>query len=93
MKTRTECLEQYGSDYFIEKKIKEGKLYKVGKGIYSERRDVPEIALFACQYPNAVITMKSAFFYHGLTDVIPDKCDFATTRDEAKIRDKRIKQY
>ena len=36
MKTRAECLEKYGSDYFIEKKIEEGKLFKVGKGIYSE---------------------------------------------------------
>ena len=33
MKTRAECLEKYGSDYFIEKKIEEGELFKVGKGI------------------------------------------------------------
>ena len=26
MKTRGECLEKYGSDYFIEKKIEEGEL-------------------------------------------------------------------
>ena len=31
MKTRAECLEKYGSDYFIEKKIEEGELFKVGK--------------------------------------------------------------
>ena len=45
------------------------------------------------KYPNAVVTMKSAFFFHGLTDVIPDECDLATTRDAAKIKDKRVKQY
>ena len=28
MKTRAECLEKYGSDYFIEK-TEEGELYKV----------------------------------------------------------------
>ena len=33
MKTRAECLKEYGSDYFIEKKIEEGELFKVGKGI------------------------------------------------------------
>lgn len=38
MKTRAECLEKYGSDYFIEKKIEEGELFKVGKGIYSEKK-------------------------------------------------------
>ena len=36
MKTRLECLEEYGSDYFIEKKIENGALYKLGKGIYSD---------------------------------------------------------
>ena len=34
MKTRAECLEEYGSDYFVEKKIETGVLFKVGKGIY-----------------------------------------------------------
>ena len=33
--------------------------------------------------------MKSAFFFHGLTDMIPDECDLATTRDAAKIKDKK----
>ena len=93
MKTRAECLKEYGSDYFIEKKVEEGELFKVGKGIYSETECVPEIAMFAYKYPNAVVTMKSAFFFHGLTNVIPDECDLATTRDAAKIRDERVKQY
>ena len=45
------------------------------------------------KYPKAVVTMKSAFSFYGLTDVIPDECDLATTRDAAKIKDKRVKQY
>lgn len=49
MKTRAECLEKYGSDYFIEKKIEKGE------------------------------------------DAIPDEYDLATTRDAAKIKDKRVK--
>ena len=93
MKTRAECLKQYGSDYFIEKKVKDGELFKVGKGIYSEKKYVPEMAVLVYKYPNAVVTMKSAFFFHGLTDVIPDECDLATTRNAAKIKDKRVKQY
>jgi len=93
MKSRAECLEKYGSDYFIEKKIEKGELFKIGKGIYSEKKNVPEIAMFAYKYPNAVVTMDSAFYFHGLTDVIPDKYDLATIRDAAKIRDERVKQY
>ena len=93
MKTRAECLAEYGSDYLIEKKIEKGELFKVGKGIYSEKKYVPEIAVFVYKYPNTVVTMKSAFFFYGLTDVIPEECDLATTRDAAKIKDKRVKQY
>lgn len=93
MKSRAECLEKYGSDYLVEKRIEEGKLFKVIKGVYSEKKYVPEMAIFSYKYPKAVITMKSAFFFHGLTDVIPDECDLATKRDSAKIKDKRVKQY
>ncbi|MCD8120426.1 MAG: hypothetical protein LUE29_13290 [Lachnospiraceae bacterium] len=93
MKTRAECLKSYGSDYYIEKKIEEGKLFKIGKGVYSEKKYVPEMAMFSFKYPKAVVTMKSAFYVYGLTDVIPDVCDMATARNAAKIRDKRIKQY
>ena len=37
--------------------------------------------------------MRNAFYMHGLTDQIPDEFDFATARDAAKIKDKRVKQY
>lgn len=93
MRTRAECVKEYGSDYYIGKKIEEGKLFKVGRGVYSSKRHVPDLAVFAYKYPNAVLTMNSAFFFHGLTDVIPDKYDLATKRDAAKIPDKRVKQY
>lgn len=93
MKTRAECLKKYGSDYFIEKNIEKGKLFKVSKGVYSEKENVPEIAIFMYKYPNSVLTMKSAFYFHGLTDVVPDECDLATDRDAAKIHDQRVKQY
>ena len=46
MKTRAECLEKYGSDYFIEKKIEAGELFKIGKGIYSDKKLVSEISMF-----------------------------------------------
>lgn len=93
MKSRAECLDEYGSDYKIQQKVNSGELFKVGKAIYSEDRYVPELAVLAYQYPNAVLTMHNAFYLHGLTDVIPDEYDFATDRNAAKIRDKRVKQY
>lgn len=93
MMTRKECLRDYGSDYFIQKKVDSGELFRIDKGIYSRKEHVPEIALLTYKYPNAVITMRSAFYMYGLTDVIPDEYDMATTRDAAKIPDKRVKQY
>ena len=93
MKSRAECLAEYGSDYMIQQKVNAGELFKVGKATYSEKEHVPELAVLSHQFPNAVVTMHNAFFYHGLTDVIPDEYDLATDRDAAKIRDKRVRQY
>ena len=57
------------------------------------KKHIPEIAIVSFKYPNAVVTMGSAFYLYGLTDVIPDVIDLATPRDAAKIKDKRVKQY
>lgn len=93
MKSRTDCLQEYGSDYFVQQQIDAGNLFRLEKGIYSEQEKVPELALLTYKYPNAVVTMHNAFYMHGLTDVIPDEYDLATDRDSAKIHDKRVKQY
>lgn len=93
MKNRAECLAKYGSDYKIQKKVDAGELFRVGRALYSEDKYVPELAVLAYQYPNAVVTMNSAFYIHGLTDVIPDEYDLATDRNAAKIRASKVKQY
>jgi hypothetical protein len=93
MLTREQCLQKYGSDYFIQQKVETGELFRLEKGIYSLKEHVPEIALLSFKYPQAIITMSSAFYVYGFTDGIPDVYDLATTRDAAKIRDKRVKQY
>lgn len=93
MMDRRECLAEYGSDYMIKKQVNEGNLFCVGKAVYSTEKDVPYVAVLAFKYPNAVVTMHTAFYLHGLTDVIPDEYDFATDRDAAKIHEKNVKQY
>lgn len=92
MKTRTECLEEYGSDYFVNKMVAEGKLFRVDKGIFSEKEHVPELALLSFKYPQAVITMETAFYLYGFTDEVPDLCTMATKREAAPIADSRVKQ-
>lgn len=92
MKTRTECLEEYGSDYYINRLVDEGKLFRVDKGIFSEEENVPELALLSFKYPKAIITMETAFYLYGLTDEVPDTCSMATKREAAPIADTRVKQ-
>ena len=92
MKSRTECIKEYGSDYFIQQKVESGELFKVDKGIYAEEKHVPELAVLSYKYPKAIITLDTAFYLYGLTDEIPDVCTMATKREAAPIADDRIKQ-
>ena len=91
--SRQECLSRFGSDYFIEQRIAAGHLFRVGNGIFAEHKHVPENAIISHRYAHGVITLLSAFYHYGLTDVIPEACDLATSRNAAKIHDARVKQY
>ncbi len=48
--------------------------------------------IISAKYPKAVLTGESAFYYHGLTDVIPDFYHLATVRTDGRIKDERVKQ-
>jgi len=86
------CLEKWHTDYMIKQAIKNGELYQIEKGIYSDQEHVSELAVVTTKYPDAIITMDTAFYYHGLTDVIPDKYYIATSESSRKLRDSRIIQ-
>lgn len=87
-----ECLLKYRSDYQIKKAIKKKELYQIEKGIYSDSKVVSPTEVLAKKYPNAIVTMHSAFYYYGLTNTIPEYSYLATDRNAAKIRDNRVKQ-
>lgn len=67
-----------GSNYKINKEISTKKLYKIADGIYSDKEIVNPMAIICKKYPNAIITMDSAFYYYDLTDVIPNTIHIAT---------------
>ena len=90
--THKQCLKEKGSDYQVQKAVKAGELYQIEKGIYADTRDVTTLAVISTKYPEAIITLDSAFYYHGLTDVIPDEYYIATSKHARKLRDSRIKQ-
>lgn len=80
-----ELKEKFKDNYAIQKLVEEKALFKVCRGIYSDARNVKYLEVISKKYPNAIFTMDSAFFYHGLTDVIPKKEYLALRRDSTKI--------
>ena len=90
--TYEQCINEYGSDYQLKKLIDFGKLFKINKGFYSDTKYFSELELIQVRYPKAVISMNSAFYYHSLTDVIPDQYYLATDKDAAKIANAKVKQ-
>lgn len=88
-----QCLDLYKTDYMIKKKVKEKKLFKIEKGIYSTTENYSFLEVITMKYPNAIFTMDSAFYYQSLTDVIPETYHIMTSKDSYKIKDSRIKQY
>lgn len=71
--THKELLNKYKSNYQIEKAVKENKIFKIEKGIYSNKKSVHYLEVLVKKYPKAIITGESAYYYHNLTDVIPDR--------------------
>ena len=91
--TFTEAQQKYGSPYQITREIKQGNLFKLARGLYSYTEKVSPYALITKRYPDAIITRDSAFFIHGLTDVIPDKINLATRRNASRLTEKGIRQF
>lgn len=52
---------------------------------------MPELEIIMKKYPNAILTLNSAFYYDGLTDTIPDHYYVATPKSNRKIEDVRVK--
>lgn len=88
-----ECKEKYHTDYAIRKAVLAGNLIKISRGIYSDTGKEYDLSVIRRLYPYAVFTMNSAFYYHGLTDTIPNKYYLITDKDSTKIRDSRVVQY
>ncbi|MBQ9133393.1 MAG: hypothetical protein IJX64_02545 [Clostridia bacterium] len=88
-----ECLNKYGNLYQINKMIESKQLYKLEPGIYSDKERVSELEFVSYKYPHAIFTMDSAFYYHGLTDVIPSRFCLATKKNARIITDKHVKQF
>ena len=90
--THKQCLKERGSAYHVQKAVQTGELYQIEKGIYADTKDVSTLGILFAKYPEAIITLDTAFYYHGLTDVIPNEYYIATSKHARKLCDPRIKQ-
>ncbi len=92
LRTYTDSLHKYGNQYRLNKAVTDGNIVKIEAGIYSDSENVQEIAVIAAKFPNAILTGDYAFYYHGLTDVVPEKYTLATREKSYKLQDSRIHQ-
>ena len=90
--TYNECIDKFGSDYQLKKEIARGNIFMKEKGIYSTTKNISDIEVIMSKYPKAVFTYRSAYYYHSLTDAIPNYFYLATKREDSRIKDKRVKQ-
>jgi len=92
MMSYKEVLLKYGSAYQIKRAIQRKEIYKIDKGLYStESYHDDEIEIFK-KFDYAVMTLQSAFYYHGVSDYIPDFIYLATPKSSYPIRNLNVKQ-
>ncbi len=91
--TYKECIKKYKTNYEIKKRITNGSLVRVHRGIYSDNDYETELAIISKTYPEAVFTLNSAFYYQSLTDTIPRSYYMITDKDFTKIKDIRVIQF
>ncbi|MBR1385445.1 MAG: hypothetical protein IJ568_01300 [Bacilli bacterium] len=88
--TYSDAYKKYKNDYGINKAMMNNELFKVAKGMYSDKKNIDLIAVYSKKYPNAIITLDSAFYYYKLTDNIPTKVNMAIARHARPIKDDDI---
>lgn len=91
--TYEQAVEDAGSPFLLKKKLESGELYKLSRGVYSKTEHPDSLVLAHVLYPESVVTMDSALYAHGLTDVIPDKTHLATSRSAVRITRPGYSQY
>lgn len=88
----SDCKKRFGSPYQIEKAVRNGLIFKLAPGVYSETGEESEIEVLQARYPKSVLTLDSAYFYYEMTDEIPDQYTLVTANNSPRIRDTTVRQ-
>lgn len=79
--------------YHIRKRLKNGQLFLLQRGLYSDTQATClNESDISKKYPSAIFTGLSAFYLYGLTDHIPDYFYLATEQHSFPIRKDDIAQ-
>lgn len=91
--TYNELQKKLGYYQLFKEAIDNGKYFKVGRGIYSDQdTKLNELEAIFAIYPNAVLTLESAFSFYDLSDYVPAKYTIATSQKAHKIINNKIQQ-
>lgn len=88
-----DAVTQYGSLYKVKKAVQKGQLFKLSPGLYASTATASSIECLMASHKDAIFTMDSAFYFLGLTDVIPEQLHIATGRHMTRIKKQGIRQY
>lgn len=90
--TFTEAREKLGSQYYVNRAVDDGRIYRIDTGYYADRPCVSQLELIAKRYPRGILTDDTAYYLHGLTDLVPLNTYLATKRNATRIKNKSIVQ-
>ena len=88
-----ELFQKLGGYYQLKKALNTGAYKKVSHGMYTD--DSPflsELETIFVRYPNAILSLQSAFFFYDLSDFIPEKYVVVTPQKSHRINDNKVTQ-
>lgn len=85
------CIKKFKSDYALKKALADKKIFKLGSGVYSDKKSINDFEFITFARPDAIFTLKTAFFIYGFTDEIPDTYDLTVDRLSSKTKYSRCK--
>lgn len=87
-----EAIKKWKTDYNLKKAIENNNIYKIKKGLYSDSPNFHYLSIITKKYPYGIVSGLSAYYYYGLTDIIPSKITLCTTRNSTNINNSEIYQ-
>lgn len=89
----SDLVNKLGSFSKVKAAVKKGEYFKISHGFYSDNLPATsELENLFARYPNAILTLQSAFAFYDLSDYIPTHYVVATRQGAHKIENNKVKQ-